>query len=134
MSKKETETLDITQEKQLPAKPIKYTKDGRVKKTTLKGDMTDEEFALAQKKRAELSVEARKKKTPLADLINLRFNDKERKKVVDAYIGYLTDNTIRIADRIKILELILKVTGELDNPKAMLELNQAENKIKLEFS
>jgi hypothetical protein len=58
----------------------------------------------------------------------------ERKKVVDAYIGYLTDNTIRIADRIKILELILKVTGELDNPKAMLELNQAENKIKLEFS
>lgn len=134
MSKKETEALDTPQEKLLPAKPIKYTKDGRVKKTTLKGDMTDEEFVLAQKKRAELSVEARKKKTPLADLINLRFNDKERKKVVDAYIGYLTDNTIRIADRIKILELILKVTGELDNPKAMLELNQAENKIKLEFS
>lgn len=134
MSKKETEELVTTQENLLPAKPIKYTKDGRVKKTTLKGDMTEEEFVLAQKKRAELSVEARKKKTPLADLISLRFNDKERKKVVDAYIGYLTDNTIRIADRIKILELILKVTGELDNPRAMLELNQAENKIKLEFS
>lgn len=141
--KKKVEEVEVEEVNEIPTD----TEDGyseakqditskNVKKTTtaLRRNMTDEEFRLAQRERALKSVAAKQKKTPLSKLIDMRFSDKKRKEVVDAYIGYLTDDTIRISDRIKILELILKVTGEIEHSKAFVEVNDAENKIKLEIT
>lgn len=128
--KKKVEEVEVEEVNEIP------TDTEGIKKTTtaLRRNMTDEEFRLAQRERALKSVAAKQKKTPLSKLIDMRFSDKKRKEVVDAYIGYLTDDTIRISDRIKILELILKVTGEIEHSKAFVEVNDAENKIKLEIT
>lgn len=129
--KKKVEEVEVEEVNEIPS-----NNNENVKKTTtaLRRNMTDEEFRLAQRERALKSVAAKQKKTPLSKLIDMRFSDKKRKEVVDAYIGYLTDDTIRISDRIKILELILKVTGEIEHSKAFVEVNDAENKIKLEIT
>ncbi|MBQ2396799.1 MAG: hypothetical protein II304_07205 [Bacteroidales bacterium] len=130
--KKKVEEVEVEEVNEIPSN----NNNENVKKTTtaLRRNMTDEEFRLAQRERALKSVAAKQKKTPLSKLIDMRFSDKKRKEVVDAYIGYLTDDTIRISDRIKILELILKVTGEIEHSKAFVEVNDAENKIKLEIT
>lgn len=128
--KKKVEEVEVEEVNEIPTD----TEDVKKTTTALRRNMTDEEFRLAQRERALKSVAAKQKKTPLSKLIDMRFSDKKRKEVVDAYIGYLTDDTIRISDRIKILELILKVTGEIEHSKAFVEVNDAENKIKLEIT
>ena len=55
-------------------------------------------------------------------------------KIAKEFIDMLTDKDVRVSERIKILEMILKLTGELTDHKTTVEVNEVDNMIKLEIN
>ena len=76
----------------------------------------------------------REKKYSFKDILNQTLTNPIRKKIAKEYIDMVTDKEIKVSERIKILELILKLMGELENNKASVEVSETDNKIKLEIS
>lgn len=81
-------------------------------------------------KGGKASVAAREKKYTFKDLMYTRLTNAKRKEIATYYINKLTDENVRLSERIKILELILKMTGELEH-KSMVEVEDVDKKITL---
>lgn len=96
------------------------------------GEDPEETKALA-KKAAAASVLARQKKYTFKDIMNKKLTNPVRDKIAKEFIDMLTDKDVRVSERIKILEMILKLTGELSDQKTTVEVNEVDNMIKLEI-
>lgn len=110
------------------SKEIVATRKG----TKLFGEDPEETKALA-KKAAAASVLARQKKYTFKDIMNKKLTNPVRDKIAKEFIDMLTDKDVRVSERIKILEMILKLTGELTDQKTTVEVNEVDNMIKLEI-
>lgn len=97
------------------------------------GEDPEETKALA-KKAAAASVLARQKKYTFKDVMNKKLSNPVRDKIAKEFIDMLTDKEVRVSERIKILEMILKLTGELADQKTTVEVNEVDNMIKLEIN
>lgn len=97
------------------------------------GEDPEETKALA-KKASAASVLARQKKYTFKDIMNKKLTNPVRDKIAKEFIGMLTDKDVRVSERIKILEMILKLTGELTDQKTTVEVNEVDNMIKLEIN
>ena len=96
------------------------------------GEDPEETKALA-KKAAAASVLARQTKYTFKDIMNKKLTNPVRDKIAKEFIDMLTDKDVRVSERIKILEMILKLTGELTDQKTTVEVNEVDNMIKLEI-
>lgn len=97
------------------------------------GEDPEETKALA-KKAAAASVLARQTKYTFKDIMNKKLTNPVRDKIAKEFIDMLTDKDVRVSERIKILEMILKLTGELTDQKTTVEVNEVDNMIKLEIN
>ena len=66
--------------------------------------------------------------------MNKKLTNPVRDKIAKEFIDMLTDKDVRVSERIKILEMILKLTGELTDQKTTVEVNEVDNMIKLEIN
>lgn len=119
-------------------KTFKLKKDGTPKLSSMHSNlisgMNKEERVKNAKAAQKKSVESREKKYSFKDILNQTLTNPIRKKIAKEYIDMVTDKEIKVSERIKILELILKLMGELENNKASVEVSETDNKIKLEIS
>lgn len=97
------------------------------------GEDPEETKALA-KKAAAASVLARQTKYTFKDIMNKKLTNPVRDKIAKEFIDMLTDKDVRVSERIKVLEMILKLTGDLTDQKTTVEVNEVDNMIKLEIT
>lgn len=57
-----------------------------------------------------------------------------RVKIVNDFIELVQDKEVRVSERIKLFEMLLKVMGEYQETKATVEVNEVDNVIKLEIN
>lgn len=131
--------VEVEEVNEIPTKTtFKLKKDGTPKKTSLKsnlvGGKTKKELSDLGKKANKASQLAREQKTPIRDILNQTLTNPVRRKIAKEYVEILTDKEVKVSERIKLLELILKLMGELENNKATLEVNEVDNTIKLEIT
>lgn len=111
---------------------IEVVNDEEIKPRLTRHGKIDKRFGekVLTSKGGKASVAAREKKYTFKDLMYTRLTNAKRKEIATYYINKLTDEKVRLSERIKILELILKMTGELDN-KAMVAVEDTDKKITL---
>lgn len=116
---------------------FKLKKDGTPKLSSMCSNIakkSKEERVELAKAAQKKSVEAREKKYTFRDILNQTLTNNVRKNIAKEYIEMITDKNVKVTERIKILELILKLIGELENNKTSVEFNEENSVIKLEIS
>lgn len=100
--------------------------DGRScpKRTDNRGlaGMSKEKRVEIAKKGSQASIQAREQKRTLAYMFKEAMTPEKNKTIVDSFLFVVTNGNARVSDRVKVLELILRLTGELPGGASKTEI------------
>lgn len=99
------------------------------------GEFTKEERSANGKKGYQKMLEVKEKRKyykPFSQIFKDHLCTERKNVIVEKYIGVLQDDKVPIQYRIKLLELILRMMGEINNnPQVALEDSDSDKTIKL---
>ena len=100
--------------------------DGRScpKRTDNRGyaGMSLEKRTAISKKGGLASAAAKAERRTLAHMFREAMTPEKNKAIVDSFLFIVTNGTVKISDRIKVLDLILRITGDLQGNVTKTEI------------